>query len=219
MHVNPDETYGRWRDWLGEPGEERIWDDIFPMVASRQMWERYIEIVQANPKIQTPGNFHQWARANYVVSQCLAIRRQVDPDTRTASMRRLLYEIALRPEVLSRERYVSLYAHLDLDLGERDWQSQMGTADHIDPSVPREDLRNLLELAKPVVRLVNKRIAHRDLEAFENDLTFERMNECIDLLVDLYAKYALFVTATSTAKTVSQPAWDSIFRLPWIDSG
>jgi hypothetical protein len=213
-----DEIHARWIRWLGKPQSGGIWDDIIPMLASRQIWERYMEIVQANPAIQSPANFHQWVRVNYVVAQALAIRRQVDRDKRTVSLRRLMDEIIDRPEVVSRERYLSLYEEAGLgDIGAKDWERLVGSRDYLDPAEVEQDVADLVAASGPIRELVNKQIAHRDQQALRSDVTFNQLHTVIDMLAELYVKYVRLLSATSTSMKVAMDAWDEIFRHPWIE--
>lgn len=211
--MDHEEEIRTWRDWFSIIREE-----VWKMLVSRQVWKRYGEIVNSNPEIQSPSNFHRWVTGNYIAAQSLAVRRQTDPGPRSVSLQRLLSRVAEVPEVLSRERYLSLQGGDSMANGWFDAVSGPGQP-HIHPDVAKDDLKTLKSKADRVRILVNKRIAHWDEVEYAaaGDITVGEVHESIDYLVTLLQKYGPVIIGSIPGDNVSEPAWWSIFYRPWIE--
>jgi len=78
------------------------------MRTSRRVWEGFQTIVGVAPEeARKYGTFHSWVNGNYVRSQGVAVRRQVEVADDVVSLGRLLDRIAKSPKVISRERYLA----------------------------------------------------------------------------------------------------------------
>jgi hypothetical protein len=66
-------VYRRWRRWL-----PIIYIPLVTMRVRQQVWAGYIEMVRANPLIQTPRLFHDWLARCYADAQLVAIRQQAE---------------------------------------------------------------------------------------------------------------------------------------------
>jgi hypothetical protein len=99
--MSDDELFAGWQN-----GIERIYDEMIALGWNRRMFRMMREVVEANPRVQeTCGHVIDWMFGNDVLSAAMSLRRDVDRDSSTLSLRRLLHEIADRPETLNRERY------------------------------------------------------------------------------------------------------------------
>jgi hypothetical protein len=91
------------------------------------VWEGFQAIVGAAPEdARKYGTFHSWVNGNYIRSQGLAVRRQVDVDDDVVSLGRLLDRIAKSPSVLSRERYLAGLHRTTPDLGNEFFDALVG---------------------------------------------------------------------------------------------
>ena len=111
-------TLERWRGWLGDPQTGGIWDDLVPLLATRQIWKGYVEIVRGNPRIHQPGTFHDRVARLYLVYQATGIRRQSEVDSTVISIARLLDRIAKAPGLVSRSSFLALYGPEDQKVAE-----------------------------------------------------------------------------------------------------
>ncbi|MGZ4408513.1 MAG: hypothetical protein ACXVHB_28915, partial [Solirubrobacteraceae bacterium] len=90
-------------------------------------------------------------------------------------------------------------------------------SDVIDPARTRADLDRLGEIAKPVVRFVNKAVAHTDEDELGSAPTYKDLNAVIDEVGDLLKKYSSLLTATivGALTPVHQQEWRAAFRVAW----
>jgi hypothetical protein len=99
------EQVQKWRTWI----HEDIRHNLVGMYFRRQMWREVNAILLANPAVgQRPSSFWVFYQENYAAAQAVAIRRQADNRRNACSLRRLLEEIARRPDLLTRQSYVAL---------------------------------------------------------------------------------------------------------------
>jgi hypothetical protein len=117
--LKPNPTWDKWAQWLGtEPSPGTIYKDVLEMRASRRVWEGFQTIVGVAPDdAKKYGTFHSWLNANYIRSQGLAVRRQVEVNDDVVSLGRLIANIAAQPNVLTRERYLAQLHSDDHRLG------------------------------------------------------------------------------------------------------
>lgn len=94
--MKSDPNWSKWVEWLGEePKPGTISKDVYGMLAARQIWESFQEIVRVAPEeARKYGTFHSWFNASYLQAQGLAIRRQVEVSNDVVSLGRLLDRIA-----------------------------------------------------------------------------------------------------------------------------
>jgi len=106
MSTTPDSDalFQQWKGWL-----DTIHVDVRGLHVSRYIYRTVIDIVKSNPNIQTDDTFYGWMTTNYVASQVIGIRRQLDNRADSVSLARLLQEVIKSPQVLSKERYLAFY--------------------------------------------------------------------------------------------------------------
>lgn len=103
--THEDEAFQKWTEWI-----DIIHKDVSDLVIGRHVFWEVQGIIKANPKIQKPNSFYGWMGMTYAAWGPMAVRRQLDDDRRSISLRRMLAEMIEKPQVLSRSRYVSIYA-------------------------------------------------------------------------------------------------------------
>lgn len=94
-----------------------------------------------------------------------------------------------------------------------------GGGDHLDPTVPNDDLMQLAWVAAEVKIYVDEHVAHNDARPSAGLPTFGDLNASIDLIGELFAKYANLLTAAMWPILVPaiQHNWKAIFAEPWIE--
>lgn len=96
----PNESVRRWQEWL----EGDLFQAVHGLVQLRDVFLGYNDLLGRLPeRARTPGLFHSWTTHNYVNAMALGVRRMCDEDPRTASLARLLTELAERPDQLEGE--------------------------------------------------------------------------------------------------------------------
>jgi hypothetical protein len=101
--MNDSERLALWQQWL-----DTITADVQDLLVKRHIFRRVGEIVMANLEIQQPGAFHEFLAGSYGAAAVLAVRRQVDDNSRAVSLLKLLVELRSRPDLVSRRRFVDL---------------------------------------------------------------------------------------------------------------
>lgn len=216
MSTNP--RFKKWLRWINQ-----IQDDTETILMNKAVHERYLEIVKANPEIQTPSDFHEWTIRNYGSFMVMAIRRELDADFDVVSLRRLLEELKDSPTLLTKAWFRTLYSSLDdkspipeSAFADGDFERHAGKLEHFDPKIAEKDLARLGTLSKNITRFANKKIAHNTKA--QATVTFKEINAFVDEFENIVKKYILLFTAAgySSLIPVWQYGWDTVFTKPWI---
>src|SRR5262245_43707224 len=157
----------------------------------------------------------------------IAIRRELDNDTNTVCLARLLDEMAQRPKVITSARYLR-------DIPEEDFKYQMlweifsgfgvihqnDTApltDYVDPAGIAADRQRLLKVAKPVLAYANQLVAHRS-ETEHVPVTLGDVNRTVEAIEEVFVKYYAIIVGPSLVGL--EPSiihdWMAPFAIPWI---
>lgn len=210
-----DPAHERWCGWLNE-----IDADLTDVALARWVWRTMNEIVAKHPSMPPSFLFDVLAR-NYAAAQTMAVRRQVDRDSHSVTMARLLGEIAEHPEVLSRERYVGMFEWGMQQIGDSQFDSWSGKGGaHVGVAMVEEDLDALRTVTNSIRDYVNKHVAHFDERRASIEVpTFEDLDAAIDVLFDLYRKYGVMLTGSDhdVMELVPQYDWLAPLRIPWIE--
>jgi hypothetical protein len=160
---------------------------------NRNIFWEVQKIIKLNKDIQKPSSFYRYLGNTYVAYSAIAIRRQIKIDNQSISLARLLSEIIEDPMSLSRTYFNSLYVGSAVEtLADEDFDRFAGSSkDHICPRMVRSDLEALKLHSKNIEDFADKRIAHHDKKEPKNLPTFSEVDDCINLLDQLYVKYHL----------------------------
>lgn len=217
--LSDEQRFERLNGWLDvlqkEVRQLRVDQHIF--------WEVQ-KIIQANPRINKLGSsFYHWMGSAYATSMTVAIRRQVDGDSRSISFRNLLRMLRMHPEVLSRTRYKHHFVDANSPLPEayrdRDYDRLVGEGrDILNPTDLEKEIADLQMVTDGLRQYVNKRIAHYDEEHFKRVPRFNDIDAAVEFLDRLLKRYLLLFRAVhiDTALPTWQYDWTEIFRHPWI---
>jgi hypothetical protein len=215
----------RWQEWVGwlgkEPKPGTIMRDVYGMIAARQIWETFQEIVVVAPDpAKKYGTFHSWFNASYLHAQGLAVRRQVDVKKGVVSLARLLGSVARSPGVVSRERFVAELYPDDPRDGNGDFDRLVGQGvNALSRRVVRDELKDLANGTAKVKTWIDKEVAHYDRNTgqFSEGLTFDDVHEAVDLIFDVYSRYCALLLGSQVLRFVAiQQPWEAVFRHPWI---
>ena len=210
-----DPRLSKWLRWL-----DVIKSEIQDLVISKHTFHEIQRMIAENRKIQVGNSFYRYVTSTYISHSVIGLRRQIKTDSQSISLALLLQELIETPEVLSRKYYVSLYQESTVeDLADKDFNRfAVPGAPHIDSSQVESDLRRLREVTKKCEDFADKRIAHRDKREPKSLPTYNEVDDCINLLDELYVKYLLMFEAKAmdTLLPTWQYDWKEIFRTPWI---
>jgi hypothetical protein len=219
--MKPNPTWNQWAAWLGkDPVPGTIFKDVVDMRAARRVWEGFQTIVGVAPEgARKFGTFHTWVNGNYIRSQGLAVRRQVDVADDVVSLGRLLDHIAKFPTVLSRKRYLAELHPTTPDLGNEFFDSLVGPGEKsIDPATPLSDLERLRQGTDKVKNWASNEIAHYNKRTgeFSEGLMFGDVHKAMDLIFEILNHYNRLILGSTTSGSVTMPPWEAIFREAWI---
>jgi hypothetical protein len=216
--IRRDSKVEKWHEDL-----ETIKNEVLGLHHNRDVYRTVGRIVDEHGDLP-PSLFFNYAQQTYAVTQSAAIRRQAEVNpARVVSLASLLAEISAEPERLTRERFVALYEDPDPHfrrLGEATFDERFAgeAGDHIDPKIVEADLRELRAASESVERYVDRNIAHTDRQRLKTLTTFGEIDKAIDVIGEIFKKYALLFTASSwaTLEPVAQHDWLAIFQQAWI---
>lgn len=215
--MTPDERYLSWVEQI-----DRIANDVVVLHHHRQIWQRVREITQEADL--PPSTFFDALSGWYATSQMTAIRRLVDRDSRTLSLRRLLDDLIAHPRVMSLDRHVALWLR---DPAE-EWTDREGRASYerfadasgeqLDVAAVTADRERAVEAAEAIKHYVDQRVAHHDLEPVAGVPTWDELNAAVDTFAEVVRKYAGLLTAQHwwQFEPVIQYDWEAPFRRAWL---
>jgi hypothetical protein len=211
-----EDRTSKWKRWLND-----LRDEVSQLLISREVYIEVRNIVAANPAVRTNNRLITWMTWNYVQGMLIGVRRLVDSRTDTISLVRLLREMEMHSDLLTREAHVQLYSEDDTE-----WQAH-GTFDNLAgegaSAYPRDKLLNdrerLLVLWKKLKPLANKRIAHLDEAKNVGSLPkYQDLDDIVDEIERQVKHYCLLIEARDyvSLQPVPQYDWKAIFRVPWL---
>lgn len=211
-----DPRLRKWLRWL-----DVVKIEVQELVIAKHTFHEVQKMIDANPKLKTGNSFYRYFTNTYVSHVVMGLRRQIKTDPQSISFALLLKEMTETPEVLSRRYYVSLYeGSVVEDLADKDFDRIAAPGSpHIDCAKVAADLQRLCDATKKCEEFADKRLAHRDKSEPKSPPTYNEVDDCIDLLDELFVKYQLaFYAKTSvTLLPVWQYDWKEIFRTAWIE--
>jgi hypothetical protein len=190
-----DTRHQRWCGWLKD-----IDTDLTDVALARSVWRTINTIVAEHPGMPPSLLFDAQAR-NYAAAQAVAVRRQVDHDSHSVTMIRLLEEIRDNTEVLSRQRYVAMFPWGMQHLGDsqfNDWAETSGSC--VEAAFVTKDIDTLVGVTDTIRKYVNRHIAHLDERRSRITIpSFNDLDVAIDLLFELFRKYNVVLTGSDRA--------------------
>jgi hypothetical protein len=226
--MKSDSRIDKWVRWLSI-----IEKDIYELLMLRYVFWEVEKIIKANRKIQTDGYFFQWLGITYSKTASICVRRQLDSNARVITLGRLLSEIQRSPAVLSLSRFESFYTkdhdtrteeqrmfyNLEKTRAEKEFRQFSGKVKvHVDPASVSKDLVRLERTCYPILKYVNKRVAHRDKKEFTALPTFNELDRAIQTVFDVFKKYVLLLRG-EMFDFVIEPQWDwkEVFKVAWLE--
>lgn len=221
--LSDGKVWTRWKERM-----KRVRHELHYVYSTRRKFNDVTSLFQNNEKLKSIGGevydwmFRMWAR-----DIVIAIRRELDSDTNTVCLGRLLDEMAQRSKVITRARYLG-------DIPEDDfkyrmlWQTfdgfgivrQSDTApltDSLDPAGIAADRQRLVRVAKSVLAYANQLVAHRS-ETEHVPVTLGDVNRTVDAIEEIFIKYYAIIVGPSLMGL--EPSlignWMAPFEIPWL---
>lgn len=187
------------------------------------VFDSYYDLIQSNGAIRTPWNFHQWVLQNHGRSLMLQVRKLVDSDLRTYSLRKLIGEIADKSGSITKRSFIAPYPKHHRDIALANWTRYTGEehALQLPRKVPLQDIELLKRITKRFCNLVSKDIARLDRHRRRRTTNFDEIYTLLRKLVSLASKYGDLLgvpVADDLDNFVIIYDWMSIFELPRCQS-
>lgn len=167
--LSDEEVWTRWNERM-----TRVRHELHHVYGTRKRFNDITGLFEKNHKLKaTGGDVYEWMFRMWARDIVIAIRRELDNDTNTVCLGRLLDEMAQRPKVITRARYLQ-------GIDESDFRHKMlwttfdgfgvvrqsDTApltDYLDPAGISADRKRLLQVGKPVLAYANAPAISREV--------------------------------------------------------
>lgn len=196
-------------------------------VDDHTFWEVQ-DMFQKNARLRdTPSHFNQWMAFNFTQSAAVRIRRLVDRDRSTISLRRFLDEIKEFPELLSRDAVMRQYRAANTSLpvtildqmAEREYDRSIGIGvDTPPPEMIAGEIAKLEQATSSIKRFVDRRIAHYDQRELSEDVPkLKNIDTCLTLFFEIIRKYGRLLNGRDYPQElpVILDDWKAIFKFAW----
>ncbi len=180
--LSADERLELWRDWL-----DGLKKEIGDRHVERGIWREMTDALDA--KLPHSVAFRNHYARLYVDAQAMAIRRLTDKDHRVQSVARLLIEIRLHRDVMTRSRFIGLRPSDEAARSGVMFDREFGLgSDHVADETLARDLDELAKTSEAVRHLANKRVAHMT-GTRPRQMTFEDRHTSLDVISKIFTRY------------------------------
>lgn len=207
-----------------------ITDDITSIVEKKYIYDEIVGVISKNQSINKQNLFYDFLKLNYIESIISGICRQIDCDKDSQSLINLLHEIFEKPEIITKQWFITQYGKNEKDefmdnmkrgIGENDFNKDFGKGNFVDPLVVYSDIGRLIYHTREIKKFRNKRVAHKDKnKKLRFKVSFAYINKSIKTLEEITIKYGLLLNqsmdANNTLLPIIQYDWQEIFKLAWI---
>lgn len=207
------------RRWIAQL--KIIRDEVRSLLLGAKVFWELQKILAANPRALSHRLLNDWVTTNHGVATAVGIRRQLDKDRRSISLKRLLIEIEAtlhrNPELLSRAHFLRHFRpELESRAHAQFSELVAANATRVESTYVRRDIERLNKITEKMERYVNKRIAHRDAQETEKRKLGE-LDECLVLLQEMVDRYTRLLTGYgSSVSPELPPDWKSVLKVAWI---
>lgn len=200
-----------WKKYVNQ-----IEKDVSDLMIRRKIYNDYLQIVNANPSIQTPIDFHDWVRRNYAIAMSILVRKQTDGSS--IGLQMLLKEIKNNPQDLNSNFYESLYSKESMAFAKDDFFELAGSTTVINEGIIDKDMTTLSTVYFKIGKYASKKIAHNTTYKFDQLPTYNDLDEAILLLEKLAIRYIRLLSGDGihTLEPIWQYDWQAICREKWI---
>ena len=199
------------KNWL-----DRIRPSVTEAVINDYLFWELQSIIQHNEFLaESSSVLFTWIGSTYVNSSVLAVRRQLDTDEDSISLRRLLLNIAEEPKVLSREYYRTVGGRS----ADFTYDKQVGVgATVVSGAAVQSEIQSLIDASERLLHFADRTVAHYDKRGIKKALPkFEEITRCLGIMEGLVIRYQLLLKGVWQERLL--PPLDDfqrLFRVPWI---
>ena len=188
--------FKKWAEWL-----KRIEDDqLRDLLVSNHIFGQFQKCTAPYDGTNRAAQLHEWLTINYVAFATTTIRRIVEPPNKrwkSVSLRILLEDIATNSQQLTRKRYKSFYnGSRAARWADHHFNELVGNkrALFISENAVRRDIKRLERACSAVHRMVNKVVAHTELDRRKLVRVKQRDLEAASkVIVGLFEKYSRLI--------------------------
>ena len=206
-----DEIFKDWQERF-----ERIHTELTYVFANRRKYRDLQEMFQTNENLRRIGSQpYEWLTGHWGRDAVMAIRRELDGQSRTVSFGALLDDMAERNNVLTRKRFLAPMKSTDpylirvnnqlFDSYEIVSRTSRADEDYMSADGIEADRKSLNVAAAPVLKYANQLVAHRTpLKPLP--LTVGEVNRAFDAIEAVFKKYFVMLTG-SLLKLLNPRIW------------
>lgn len=220
------------------PIQEEVYQELIAVGNEvGQLWHHHdifwktIEVMNNNPRVlELGGDLFNWLINSYVEAGSVAVRRQLDRDARTVSLRNVLRKLEQNHTSFTKEGFQRSRTFSPESLFHKPaiWQAIGNEFDnlfghggpHLDQGIVQADI-TLLETESAAIReQVNKEIAHTDRKGMKGPkATGSIFEKCLQHLDEITVKYLYLVSGQNANSLRVQFAYDfeEVFTFPWLE--
>lgn len=227
MKKRPKKSYKRfprkWAEWL-----KAIQSDVTHLRYLQQIFLEIKKIYEGNDGLRNDRTFFPYLRETYANSIAIGIRRLFDPDRRSLSLMKLMWEVHDNCHLLTRRRYVHLYKAFNSSdpsylrrIASRDFDRLAGKGSlRFSKKTIRKDIAALTYdgRIKRVRNFVNKSLAHNNLKPLRRLPTYHDLDKALGHVEHMVKRYSalLFAQGWLTMSPIILDNWTALFKIPWI---
>lgn len=207
---------------------QQVHDELSDLMWQREQIRMVGKMIDESAELRESDKPFLWeVRRWYMVFASMAVRRQTDRRSDVVCLHRLLLEITLHPECITRnlflEPFLSVHPQADknheADVVDFLWGKWKAANGSLDVSRVRRDLNSLQVAPRPIADFANEALAHTSKHSTEKEfgLTFKHLDAAIDHLESLAVEYYSLLTGRgySTFLPTPQFDWNQQFTFAW----
>jgi AbiU2 len=220
------------------PIQEEVYQDLIAVGNEvgylwhyHDIFSKTIAVMNNNPRVlELGGDFYHWVVNSYIEAGSVAVRRQLDRDTRTVSLRNVLRKLEQNQTSFTKDDFQRSIAFSPDSHFHKPalWQDAGNEFDrlfgnggpYLDQRIIQTDI-TLLETESAAIReQVNKEIAHTDRSGMKGPkATGTIFEKCLNHLDEMTVKYLYLVSGRNAGSLRGQFAYDfeEVFTFPWLE--
>jgi hypothetical protein len=207
------ETFKKWRKW-----SEQIKRDLMELMDYKQIHDHFINVVNNNLDHVNQNNgkkFCDFVRKCYAVQAAVGIRRHMKSDKESISLMRLLEQMKECANQFADDYYRECFPLRKSECDESGFR-HLENEKVISKQRIEGDIALLKEIANKVESLVDQRVAHLDKRGYREDVTYQDIDDSLNVFNEIACKYVALLTGHSylTLKPEVQYNWKTIFTVP-----
>lgn len=228
MNEIKDPKLKKWLNWI-----DWVHQETQNLLVKTYLYDRYVEIVKANPGIQNPRDFHDWAMRNYFESALMSIRRLTDTHSDAISLMNLLKELEENPQLITLDFYRRDCNEGTIDengvpdakawtfaLAEDRFREKFGAGETVlDANIIRTDIAELRKQIEIVETFIDNTLAHHNKgEKGKLSLQTRHARNAIEMIEKLAIKYLALMGQDGYDSLTPTYQYDpeKIFTEAWI---